>query len=234
MSGLGELEEKNLCRVGGAAWMISAILAVLILPLGYLSSTSQADLSGLASIARGLTELQQQSPYFASVWIGLAAFEFVSVAGFLALYFVLRRTSNALAALVLVMWIVGVAIDVAGDISPRLSIIGLSDSYVSAGTEAQKAAYVASAQLAITSSSIAAFATGVPFGLAFVLVGYLMLKNDLFNRTTAYSGIAGGIPTLAIIPLWGHATAILAVAAASAIPILFWVFLTGYKLYRLR
>lgn len=213
--------------------MISAILSILALPLGYLSNTSQADLPALPTITRGLTELQQQSSYFASLWIGLAAFELVSVVGFLSLYFVLRRTNNALASLVVVMWILGVAIDVAGDISPRLSIISLSNSYVSAGTEAQKAAYVASAQLAITSSSIAAFATGVPFGLAFVMAGYLMLKNDLFNRITAYSGIAGGVLTLAIIPLWGYPTAILVVTAASAIPLLLWVSLTGYKLYRL-
>lgn len=213
--------------------MLAGLGSIIVAPLAYFSSTSQADLSSSSTTPKGLVELHSQSPYFAGLWMTLAAYELLSMVGFLALYLALRKTSPAAALLAAVMSFVAFTIDLAGDISVRLSLIEMSTGYVNAVSDAQRAAYATSAELAMTTSGVAAFVMGVPYGLGLIMISYAMLKSEQFNKITAYLGMAGGVLIWATIPLWGFPTAILAVGVASAVPILLWSILSGYKLYRL-
>lgn len=107
------------------------------------------------------------------------------------------------------------------------AMLRLSDDYAAA-SEAQRAIFVAAASYpsAVIASPLAlVYAIGtLSFGI--LVIGWVM-RNGVFNKLTAYLGIATGMFGIAAVAGLSLAVILNAVAATG------WLFLVGFRLYRL-
>ena len=105
----------------------------------------------------------------------------------------------------------------------------LSTQYATATDESQRALLVAAASYpsAVIASPLAlVYAIGtLSFGF---LVISLVMRKGVFNKLTAYVGIATG--ALGIVAVAGVSIAVILNAVSATI----WLFLVGHRLYRLR
>src|SRR5262249_33024106 len=104
----------------------------------------------------------------------------------------------------------------------------LYHSYSSAALEAHRAAYVAAANYAsaVLASPLEAVYAIVTLSFGILLIGLVMLRG-VFNRITAYLGLATGI--LGILSLTGQSLAIIGNALFATV----WLLFVGYRLNRL-
>src|SRR5712692_9556862 len=125
-----------------------------------------------------------------------------------------------------------VAVDVGVDIPLRLSLIGLSNSYVSTSSDNQ-AAYLATGQLTMDLANLTALvATFLQFS-AIILVSYAMLKTQTFKKSAASVGIVSGILGLLFIPAFSVGSMLSGVFNIGGFVLLvIWSILVGYKYYR--
>jgi len=121
------------------------------------------------------------------------------LAGFYAFYSAFRLSSRTTVGVAFVFTVIFVAIDVGLDIPLRLSLIGLSNSYLSA-TSSQHASIVASAQQAMDMSNIAALVATLFQFLALILFSYVLPRRSEFRKGFSYLGLACGVIALLFIP----------------------------------
>ena len=158
----------------------------------------------------------------------LTDFLFVPVA--LSLYCALRRANKG--AMLLAAALVGsfVALDLSVTWTNYASLLTLSGWHSAATSEVQRAAYVAAANhaAAVLASPLMVYYAIVDLSLGILLIGLVMLKaKGVFNRTTAYLGLATGV--FGVVSAVGFfVTVILNALCATA-----WVLLVGYRLCRL-
>ena len=156
----------------------------------------------------------------------LTNFLFVPVA--LSLYFALSRV-NRIATLIGVAFVgLFVTLELAVNWASYASLIMLSQDYAAAANESQRAILVAAASYpsAVIASPLAlVYAIGT-LSFGFLVIGLVMLKG-VFNKLTAYVGIVTGI--LGIAAVAGVNLAVILNAVSATI----WLFLVGYRLYRL-
>lgn len=176
--------------------MIAAGLLVLVtIPLIPMLVPSLAP----ASVESGLQSIKTQAVLYGVTWGLYLVSDLLFAVAFLGLYVILRKTNPAAALIAAIFTAMFVTIDVGIDIPLRLSLIGLGNSYASAGS-AQQAAYVATAQLAMDMANLTALvATFLQF-FAVILVSIPMLRATPFGRRSAYVGIVGGLLGLLFIP----------------------------------
>jgi hypothetical protein len=214
--------DRAFYRTGG----ISAILigtayvatVVLYAGVGPLPSGGQASLEYLA----GKT----------TVWwaiLGLSVLTdllFVPVA--FALYFALKDLSRN--AMLLATALVGafVVLDLAVTWSNYASLIVLSGDFAAATTDAQRVADIAAATYAsaVLASPLERVYAIVILSSGILVISLVMLKG-VFGKITAYLGVAIGV--LGLVSLAGLGVTIIMNAIFATI----WVFLVGYRLYRL-
>jgi len=148
---------------------------------------------------------------------------------FLALYVALRRTNQSLMAIALVFTLLGVAGYIAS--SGVFNMLSLSDQYANATTEAQRATFLAAGQTTIANWQGTAFDVGyVIEGIGLLLAAIVMLKSTLFDKTTAYIGIATGFlalvpPTLGIVGM--------IFALGSLLPLEIWAVLLAIRFFQI-
>jgi hypothetical protein len=108
------------------------------------------------------------------------------------------------------------------------ALILLSEDYASATSESQRATLVAAATYvsAVLESPLAGVWAIGTLSFAFLVIGIVMLKG-VFSKLTAYLGIVTGVFGIAAVA--GVDMAIILNALAATI----WLFLVGYRLYRL-
>lgn len=108
------------------------------------------------------------------------------------------------------------------------ALVVLGGDHAAATNDAQRAALVAAASYpsAVLASRLAVVYAIGTLSFGFLLTGLVMLRG-VFSRVTAYLGIATGILGLAAVAGIGAAVVPNAVCATV------WVFLVGYRLYRL-
>src|SRR3989442_393947 len=114
------------------------------------------------------------------------------------------------------------------------ALITLSGKYAAATSDAQRAAFVAAAHYpaaVLTSSMAGVYAILIP-SLGILIIGLVMLKGT-FSKLTAYLALISGVLGIVSVvgPYFARALGI-AIVISSALTTL-WVFLAGYRLYRL-
>lgn len=212
-----------LYQVGGIAALILGFAYIVTIPL--YAHVGAPPSTGAAWLTYGAGKT-------AEWWaiLGLSVLTdvlFVPVA--FALYVVLKPVNRN--AMLLATAFVGlfVGLDLAVTWSNYAALISLSDSYGAATTAAQRAASVAAASYAsaVLSSRLEAVYSIVILACGILLTG-LVMRKGLFNKGTAYLGVATGL--LGIVA--GVSGVSITVFLASVLTTV-WVLLVGYRLYRL-
>lgn len=134
-----------------------------------------------------------------SALLGLLGFEFLLVIYALlavlvsvALFAALRPASQSLTALFLVLSVIGSMAFVMA--RPALEMLNLSNQYLAATTEAQRAALLAAGEAMLAIFHGTAFQVSYILGsLTGFLIAAAMLRSNLFSRTTAYLRIASSV-----------------------------------------
>ncbi len=166
---------------------------------------------------------------------GLLAFEFLFVvnavfgtATTLALYAALRRFNESWMAIALAVGLLeAVALIVA---RPALEMLFLSERYASTPMEAQRAMLLAAGEALWATFHGTAFHVGYNlFSIYFLIVPLVMLKSNIFGRTTAYIGIVASLLN------WGLYVSEIGIVLSmlSVFPLAIWNVLIARRLFQL-
>ena len=166
---------------------------------------------------------------------GLLAFEFLfvvnaafGIATTLALYVALRGVNEALMAIALVLGLVeAIALIVA---RPTLEMLYLSEEYAAATTDAQRDLFLAAGEAVWATFHGTAFHVSYNlFSIYFLIVALIMLRSNVFGRTTAYVGIVAAILNWGLyVPEIGMVLSIL-----SVIPLAIWNVLIARRFFQM-
>jgi hypothetical protein len=216
-------------RAGAISVIIAGILVLITLPLIPVLIPSLAP----SSVQSGLTSIQSQSLLFGMTWGIYLVSDLLYLIAFPALYFAFRQANRTVTLIAAIFNMVFVAVDVGVDIPLRLSLIGLSNSYLSTNGDA-RAAYLATGQLTMDLANLTALvATFLQFS-AIVLASYAMLKSQTFKKSAAYIGMASGVLGLLFIPTFALGSMLSGLFNIGGFVLLvIWSILAGYRLYRL-
>jgi len=156
----------------------------------------------------------------------LTDFLFVPVA--LSLYLALKGVSRNAMMVATAFVTLFIVLDLSVTWVNYASLISLSHSYAAATNDAQRAAFVAAANYpsAVLASRVETVYAIVVLSFAILMISLVMLRG-VFNRATAYLGLATGILGIASITGWSVTIIMNAVLATV------WILFVGYRLYRL-
>jgi hypothetical protein len=147
-----------------------------------------------------------------------------------ALFVILRRTSPSLAAMSAGFWLVSVALFIGSNTA--FDMLALSQGYADAATQAERAAYMAAGQTAL--SGYMEYGTSFVVGyvlasLAGILIGVAMLRNRVFPALAGWAAIVANLLGLALfvpeIGVW--------LSIGSVLILVAWYALVGWRLVRL-
>lgn len=218
---------KWLYRVGGISAFVLGIAYLITIPL-YMAVGAPPD-GGEAEIKY----LVGKTTFWWAI-LGLSVLTdvlFVPVA--FSLYFALKEIKRNVMLIAIAFVGLFVVLDLAVTWPNHAALITLSANYAAATSDAQRATYVAAATYAgaVLPFSLAVYSILI-LSLGILMIGLVMLKG-IFRKSTAYVGIITGI--LGIISVVGPVflsplgiTIIITSVLTTA-----WVFLVGYRLYRL-
>lgn len=214
--------DKWLFRVGGMAALAIGVAYIAI--IGLYASVGAPPVGGEAwlSYLAGKT-----AAWWAIVGVSvLTNFLFVPVS--LAFYFALKEI-NRIAMLIAVAFVgLFVTLELAVNWAGYAALIMLSKDYAAATNDGLKAILIGAASYpaAVIASPLAlVYAIGT-LSFGFLIIGLVMLKG-VFSRLTAYVGILTGILGMAAVA--GVSIAVILNAVSATV----WLFLVGYRLYRL-
>ena len=228
MVGVVDPDTKGLYRAGGISAIVLGISYVVIIAVYVLGGAPPSEAEQWLKYLSGHT----------TAWwtiLGLSVLTdllFVPVA--LSLYLALKHVNrNAMLAGAGFM-VSFVILDLAVTWPNYSSLIILSGKYAAAANDAQRTAFVAAAHYAsavLTSSVVGVYAILVP-SLGILIIGLVMRKGP-FGKLTAYLAVISGILGIVSVvgPYFVRALG-LAIVIGSALTTV-WVFLVGYRLYRL-
>lgn len=149
----------------------------------------------------------------------------------LALYVVLRRTSESYMAIAFVMAVAGAVLFIASNTA--FNLWGLSTQYFAATTEQQRSAYLVAGDATLAGYQGTAFVMGYLLtGAADFVIVVVMLRSGVFGKLAAYIGIVYGIIAL-VPPIAATGTVGLVFSFASLLPMLAWLVLIARGLFRL-
>jgi hypothetical protein len=216
------VDQKQWYRVGAIAALVLGIGYVIIFPLYAYAGAPPNSGEVWFKYLSGKT----------TVWwaiLGLSVFtDFLFVPVAFALYLALKGVNRY--AMVLATAFVGlfVVLDLAVTWSHYASILTLYRNYSTATDDAHRAAYVAAANYAsaMLMSPLEIVYAIVTLSSGILLTGFVMLRG-VFNKVTAYLGLATGL--LGIASLTGLGLIIIGNALFATV----WLFFVGYRLYRL-
>ena len=117
----------------------------------------------------------------------LVADNVLLVAILLALYIALRRASESIMTTAAALGLVGVVLFITSN--PAIEMLSLSDRYVAATTDAERATFVAAGQAMLASWQGTSFHVGyILSSLAGIAIPLAMLRSTVFSKATAYLG----------------------------------------------
>ncbi len=216
------LDDRRLFNIGGAGALAIGMFYIVIVLLYALAGAPPV--GGDA----WLTYLAGKSTLWWGI-IGLSVltnFLFVPVA--MALFVALRSISRYGMAIAVAFVGLFVVLELAVNWTCYAALVMLSIDYAAATTEAQRATLIAAASFpsAVIASPLAlVYAVGT-LSFAVLIIG-LVMRNGVFNRLTAYAGIATGLLGFAAVAGIGVAVILNALAATV------WLLLVGYRLLQL-
>jgi hypothetical protein len=122
----------------------------------------------------------------------MVVYTILSIPLTLALYFALRKTDQAFAALFVLLSLIGVMCFIAA--RPAFEMLYLSEQFLAAGTEAQKAVLLAAGEAKLATFHGTAFQVSYLLGsINGLIVSLVMLKSKIFSRATAYVRIGSSV-----------------------------------------
>jgi hypothetical protein len=147
---------------------------------------------------------------------------------FLALYVALRRVNESFMAIATALGLVSAMLFIASN--PAFAMLSLSDQYAVAGTEAQRAMFLAAGQTVLATWQGSGFQAGYILGsIAPIIISVVMLRSKLFGKTTAYWGILANVIALGLyVPKIG-----VYISIFSVVFLWVWYILIAYRLFRL-
>jgi len=187
-----ESKWKSLTKAGGVSVLIIGTL-LLIEMTAYIATSAPS----LADAAGWFT-LFHNNRFIALVDFGIlelyALVLFVPM--FLALYVVLRRSSESYMAIAAILAFVGIGVNFAT--SKLFSLLTLSDLYAAAPTELLKSQFLAAAQGTLALGALGGIGGsvegGIPLAVAGLIISVILLRSNLLGKAVGYLGIlANGI-----------------------------------------
>ena len=219
-----ESAPKNLYKASGIALFVTAIVYIVGV-ISFLSGPQTSFTTG----AEAFKALPANALVFQAQQALLAATPLVILFGIPGLYLALRAVGKWFIILAAMLLVVAVTLDTSHAVV-NSSLVMLSNNYASATNEAQRAAYLAAADLALAIGSSLGAMVALPHGLAAIMISLAMLKG-VFSKATSYVGLAAGL----IFAIGNFLPAqISLIVFITGLPLfLIWLFATGYKLYKL-
>ena len=148
----------------------------------------------------------------------------------LGLYFALKDVKKTAMLIATSLWLVAPIMFLASR-GIIISLSQISESYLNTTDQSMKAAYLASAELAIETQNIYAIMALVCLNVASIIIGLVMLKGD-FGKRLGYVVIVAGILTL-FTPFGVIMEIPLAISFLGLVLTAVWQLVVGAKLYRL-
>lgn len=217
-----DTDGRWLLRVGGiSALLIGAAYVITIVLFAYVGtppSGGEAWLKYLAGKTTRWWAILSLSVLTDLLYIPVAA----------SLYLALRHLSRNVMLIAAAFVGLFIVLDLAVTWANYASLISLSGSYAAAAADAQRESYVAAANYAsaVLGTRLEVGYSIVSLSLAILVIGAVMLKG-VFNKATAYLGLATGIVGIASLAGFGVTVIVNAVLATV------WILLVGYRLFRL-
>jgi hypothetical protein len=185
-SGIAERRWQGLYKLGGGAALIIAVLLA-------------GEVLVYAILPRPTTALEQLELFQTNWLVGLFNLDLLGMISYLlfiptilALYVVLRRTSEAVMAVATALFFVGISAFFATNTA--FSLLTLSNHYAAATTDEERAIFLAAGQTMITLFNEQAFlVTYVIVSASWTMISSVMLRNNVFGQMTAYAGILAGV-----------------------------------------
>jgi hypothetical protein len=150
----------------------------------------------------------------------------------LSLYVALRRSAEAVMAVAVALFLVGIADFFATNTA--FPVLALSQQYAAATTDAERSAALGAGQAMFALFNENAFLVSyVIVSAAWTMIGAVMLRGRTFGRLSAYTGILAGAMGIVAVIL-EHISEVLVPAAiplyfAAIVFLLAWVVLVGRR-----
>jgi len=177
---------KGLYRIGGVAILANGVIFIIGVPLlvflGGLPSSGQAALT--------LTGGQRLLGQAATTLFALS--DLLAIPAILALFVALSGVKKTYAAIASGFVGLFIAMDFGVNVVTFSSLLSLTDKYAAATTDAQRASYVATADVLISVSSSGVYLADLVLAVGILFLGLAMLKG-VFGKGTAYLGVLTGV-----------------------------------------
>jgi hypothetical protein len=182
---MNDMRWKSLYKIAGIAAIVSEIVIFLglvtyfIWPYAPGKETTESIFLNLQSNTLGA---------LISLDLFLLVGNLFSVMLFLALYVSLKQVNESYALIALVIGLIGVVLLIPA--RPLFELYSLSGSYASATTEAARNQYLAAGTALLTLfNGIGWFMNTLLGALSLTISSILMLRSNLYSKSTAYVGI---------------------------------------------
>ncbi|UCG02781.1 MAG: hypothetical protein JSW11_02085, partial [Candidatus Heimdallarchaeota archaeon] len=166
---------KGVYKASGLSLLVSGAIVIIFLILVFIFQVQ------LPLTAQSVLD----APLQPALLFSLAAFgEFLLMPGVLGLYFSLKDVNKNQVFLGTAVWLVAIPMFL---ISRGLviSLVAISSSYSATTDATMRAAYLATAHLALEVSGVFAVMALAPLGVGSVIIGLVMLKG-VFSKRIAY------------------------------------------------
>ncbi len=148
----------------------------------------------------------------------------------LGLYFALKDVKKTNVFMATVLWVVAIPLFLASR-GLIISLALISGDYKDASTETEKAAYLASADHAIETQSVLSAMGLIIISVAFIIIGFVMLKG-IFGKRIGYLVIISGILSI-FAPFAVYLEIPEIISFTGLILSIFWELAVGAKLYKI-
>jgi hypothetical protein len=222
-AGTVDTKWRGLYKIGGAAILIS----LAIIPLSIISYIAWP----VPGTALESFTLFQNNPIAGLLSLDLLYLtgNIVAIPVFLALYAALKRTAESSMAIATGLGFFGIAALFSA--RPILEMLSLSQRYAAATTEVQRSIYLAAGEALLSHIDGTAFQLHYFLGsVALLIISLVMLRSNIFNKATAYSGILANVLVFGLyVPKIGIILSILSVFPFLTI----WYILMARRLFQL-
>ncbi len=203
---------------------ISLIIAGVLFIIGLLAFSV---LGSAATTGKELLQSLSGKDLFFRVAIGsFALATALFIPGILGLYLALKELGKTYALIASVTALVATAVSLTS-IFVFYAAPTLSSDYYAATADAQKAAYIATADLLLSVVNASFIVTGLLFAAATILISILMLRG-VFGKGVGYLGLIAGL-----VGIPGSLPAVAIIFLISTILFAVWFIAVGWKLYKL-
>ena len=219
-----DLSWKNLYIVAAVAALILVVFTVIQSVVFITNPPPPGDVQGWFTLFQhnkviGLLDMD----------LLLVADNLLAIPIFLALYFILKQSAKSSMVLALMLGLVGVVTYFASNTA--FQMLSLSSQYASATTDAQRSMFLAGGQSMLTIYEGTAFYVGNFIGtVALLMVSIIMLRNNVFSKTTAYTGIIANVLGFG---LFIHNTIGLTLSIISVLCLAIWWIMIALRLFRI-